>query len=122
MPRLSDSTCSFCAGRGLEWIVMLPEHLKSEAASSSDDDGVRPLPEPKEQDGDADLGPPPVQFKLKSLLVALTLIALVFAVVGRVSFVWGAALVWMALLIAAHVAANAMGTRATAMAPTRGGR
>lgn len=97
---------------------MLPKHLKREAASAPDDD-VAPLPEAEKT---ADIGPPPLQFKLKSLLVVLSLTAVVFALVGRLSFVWGAALVWLLLLIAAHMAANAMGTHATAMAPSRSRR
>src|SRR5688572_25880152 len=66
-----------------------------------------------------DPGPPPIQFRLKTLLAATAALSVVFAIAGRISSVWLAALVWFLLLAAAHVAASAMGTRASAHAPSR---
>jgi len=66
-----------------------------------------------------DTGPPPIQFRLKALLAVTTLAALLFAVLTRVSGVWAAAVIWFSLLVAGHVLANVMGTRATARMPTR---
>jgi hypothetical protein len=63
--------------------------------------------------------PPPIQFGLKTLFVLLSLCGVLFAVLGRLSVVWGIALVWLVLLIAAHFAASAVGTRASAHAPSR---
>lgn len=64
-------------------------------------------------------GPPPIQFRLKALLIATTLVALLLAVLTRVGGVWAAALIWVSLLVAGHVLGNVMGTRATARMPAR---
>jgi hypothetical protein len=64
-------------------------------------------------------GPPPIQFGLKALLIATTLVALLLAVLTRVGGVWAAALIWVSLLVAGHVLGNVMGTRATARMPSR---
>jgi hypothetical protein len=68
---------------------------------------------------DTNAGPPPLQFRLKTLFVVLSLLSVLFAVLTRVSLVWRVAVVWFALLVAAHVVANAMGTHAAASAPMR---
>ena len=60
----------------------------------------------------AEDGPPPIQFRLTSMLAFITVIAVLFAAVLRLGAVWGTALAWGALLVAAHVAATAWGTRA----------
>src|SRR5262245_33408178 len=66
-----------------------------------------------------DPGPPPVQFRLKTLLIATSLVSVVFALAGRINVVCLAALIWFLLLAAAHVIATFMGTRASAHAPSR---
>jgi len=66
-----------------------------------------------------DYGPPPLQFRLKSLLVLTTLLCGVFAVAAKVNGVLLAAMVWILLLAAAHMAASALGTRAVNHAPSR---
>ena len=65
-----------------------------------------------------DAGPAPLQFRLKTLLILMALAAGLFAALQRVSAPLGAVLIWSVLLIAAHVMANALGTRSTAHAPT----
>jgi len=64
-------------------------------------------------------GPPPIQFSLKSLLVLTTLACAAFAVVSRLSLLGAVALVWLMLLMAAHVSGNAWGSRATARSTRR---
>jgi hypothetical protein len=61
-----------------------------------------------------DDGPPPLQFSLKTLLVLTTLACAAFAVVSRLSMLGAVALVWLLMLMAAHVSGNAWGSRATA--------
>jgi hypothetical protein len=68
-----------------------------------------------------DDGPAPVQFSLKSLFVITTLLCAAFAVVARLSLLGAVAMVWMLVLLAAHVSGNAWGSRATARA-TRSSR
>lgn len=68
-------------------------------------------PPPSEHPHDA--GPPPVQFRLKTLLALTAALSLVFAAMGRLSAVWAASLAWFLLLVAGHMAAGAMQTRAT---------
>lgn len=65
-----------------------------------------------------DDGPAPLQFRLKTLLVVTAVAAAIFAAMQRLSAVWSAALLWAALLVAAHVVANALGTHAAARSPT----
>lgn len=60
-----------------------------------------------------DAGPPPVQFRLKTLLAVTAALSLVFAAMGRLSAVWAASLAWFLLLVAGHMAAGAMQTHAT---------
>lgn len=67
-----------------------------------------------------DPGPPPVQFRLKTLLAATAVSCVVFALAGRLSGVGLAALIWFLALAAAHMAATVVGTRMSAHAPTRG--
>lgn len=73
-------------------------------------------PPPAEHAHDA--GPAPLQFRLKTLLILMALAAGLFAALQRVSAPLGAVLIWSVLLIAAHVAANALGTHSAARAPT----
>lgn len=68
---------------------------------------------------DADEGPPPIQFRLTSFLAAMTVVGALFALISRVNAVWGAALVWLALLAGAHVAATVWGSTATARSSRR---
>ncbi|MGC3968527.1 MAG: hypothetical protein QM775_14450 [Pirellulales bacterium] len=65
-----------------------------------------------------DVGPAPLQFRLKTLLFVTAVAALLFAAMLRLSALWSAALLWTVLLVAGHVVANALGTRATARSPT----
>lgn len=66
-----------------------------------------------------DVGPPPIQFRLKTMLAVTAAVSLAFAAMGRLSAVWAAAIAWFLLLIAAHMAASAMQTRATDHASSR---
>jgi len=63
-----------------------------------------------------DEGLPPVQFSLKALLVLTTLLCAAFAVVARLSLLGAVAMVWMLLLLVAHVSGNVWGSRAAARA------
>lgn len=73
-------------------------------------------PPPAEHAHDA--GPAPLQFRLKTLLILTALAAGLFAALQRVSAPLGAVLIWSVLLVAVHVAANALGTHSAAQAPT----
>lgn len=77
--------------------------------------------EPVEDEGSDsdDLALPRPQFGLRALLLGFSAIALLFALLSRIHVVWGAVVVWLTLLVGAHVGANAMGTRAAARAPSR---
>ena len=66
-----------------------------------------------------DPGPAPVQFRLKTLLSLTAAVSVAFAAMGRLSVVWAVALAWFLLLVAGHVAANAMQTRAVDHATPR---
>lgn len=66
-----------------------------------------------------DPGPQPLQFRLRTLLATMAAVSVVLALAVRLDFVWATALVWFAVLVAAHVAANAMGTHSAAHAPSR---
>src|SRR5262245_56956956 len=66
-----------------------------------------------------DAGPPPVQFGLKTMLAVTAAVSLACAAMGRLSAVWAVAVAWFLLLIATHVAANAMQTRAVDHASSR---
>jgi hypothetical protein len=55
----------------------------------------------------------PLQFSIRSLLLAMTAVAVLVVVWQRVGAVWGASIVWFLVLVAAHVAANAHGSRQT---------
>lgn len=67
----------------------------------------------------SDPGPAPVQFRLKTLLSLTAAVSVAFAAMGRLSVVWAVALAWFLLLVAGHVAANAMQTRAVDHATPR---
>ncbi len=67
----------------------------------------------------SDPGPAPVQFSLKTLLSLTAAVSVAFAAMGRLSVVWAVALAWFLLLVAGHVAANAMQTRAVDHATPR---
>lgn len=67
----------------------------------------------------SDPGPPPLQFRLKSLLAATVVLSVVFALAGRLSVIGLTALVWFLTLVVAHMAATVVGTRVSAQAPTR---
>lgn len=66
-----------------------------------------------------DPGPAPVQFRLKTLLSLTAAVSVAFAAMGRLSVVWAVALAWFLMLVAGHVAANAMQTRAVNHATQR---
>jgi hypothetical protein len=68
-----------------------------------------------------DPGPPPIQFRLKSLLLATAAMSVVFAAAGRLTGVWVVVLAWSLLLVAAHVVATVLGTQNAARAPSRRG-
>ncbi|MCE9605599.1 MAG: hypothetical protein K8U03_11960 [Planctomycetia bacterium] len=69
---------------------------------------------PRKTSEDLDPGPPPIQFRLKTLLATMMLAAILFAVLSRVGGVWAAIVIWVSLLVAGHVLGNALGSRATA--------
>ena len=90
--------------------------------AGGDDDSageLTPASDSAAVDESGDVGPLPIQFRLKGLLGAIAVASLLFALMMRLSIVWGVAVGWAALLIAAHVAANAFGTHATEHAPRR---
>jgi hypothetical protein len=68
---------------------------------------VEPAQIPPE-DPDATLRPP--QFTLRTLLVAITLLACAFAVMTAIGSVWTLAILLFAALVAGHVVGNALGT------------
>jgi hypothetical protein len=74
---------------------------------------VATIDDPPQSDEQYDAGPPPVQYRLKTLLALTAVMSLTFATMGRLSVVWAVALAWFLLLFAAHVAASAVQTRAT---------
>ena len=53
----------------------------------------------------------PPQFSLRSLLIAMALCSGLFAALSVLPAVWSFATIWIGLLVAAHVAANAWGKR-----------
>lgn len=55
--------------------------------------------------------PKPVQFNLKTLLIAMTLLAVGFALTQWFSPIVVAAIIFLALTVLAHMAGNAIGTR-----------
>lgn len=55
----------------------------------------------------------PLQFSLRTLLLATAAVAVLVVVCQRVGPMWGASIIWFLVLVAAHVAANARGTRQT---------
>ena len=65
-------------------------------------------PPPADDSGSA-LKPP--QFTLRMLLVAITIAGGLFAVLAAIGAVWSVAVLFLLLLIAAHVIGNSMGTR-----------
>jgi hypothetical protein len=52
------------------------------------------------------------QFSLRTLFVVVTICGGVFAIMSVIGALWSTALAWLLVLIAAHVAGNAWGTRA----------
>jgi hypothetical protein len=93
-----------------------PRLLAAETDPSSPQPVVADVPQlpPAGEDG-----PSPIQFSLKSLLVLTTLSCAAFAVVSRLSLLAAVAMVWLLLLLAAHVLGNAWGSRATARSTRR---
>jgi hypothetical protein len=94
--------------------------IPDESAANDDNSELRSaeipaLPSVEPEDDDL----PPIQFGLKSLLVWTTLACAAFAVVSRLSMLGAVALVWLFLLMAAHVSGNAWGSRATARSTRR---
>ncbi len=85
-----------------------------EPVSTTPADEPRPVEAGARSADGAEDGPPPIQFRLTSLLTFITVVAVMFAAVIRLGAVWGTALAWGALLVGAHVAATAWGTRAGA--------
>ncbi len=59
----------------------------------------------------------PFQFGLRSLFIGIALLGMLLAIMVRLDPVWSAALAWMLLLVAAHVAGNFWGTRSRATRP-----
>jgi hypothetical protein len=55
----------------------------------------------------------PLQFSLRTLLLATAVVAVLVVVCQCVGPIWGAAIIWTLVLAAAHVAATARGTRQT---------
>lgn len=53
----------------------------------------------------------PPQFSLRALLSAVAAVSLLFAVMHAVGMIWATALAVLLLLVACHVAGNAIGTR-----------
>jgi MFS family permease len=51
------------------------------------------------------------RFSLRTLLLVVTLLSILFAVMSALDQIYSVILVWALLLVAAHVAANAWGTR-----------
>ena len=66
-------------------------------------------PPPPTEDPDAALKPP--QFTLRTLLVAMTALACLFAVMTAVGSVWSLAILLLLALVSAHVVGNAVGTK-----------
>ncbi|HEV3005744.1 MAG TPA: hypothetical protein VGX78_14855 [Pirellulales bacterium] len=56
----------------------------------------------------------PFQFGLRTLLLWVAALAALFAVLGKVGPVWQVVIVWLLVLAAVHVLANAWGSRAGA--------
>lgn len=82
--------------------------------SSSDVDRA-----PRPAADDHEPGPPPIQFRLKTLLAFTAIAAALFALLSRVSHVWAAVLIWVSILVAGHVVGNAVGTHGRERARTR---
>jgi hypothetical protein len=55
--------------------------------------------------------PRPFQFHLRTLLAMVAMLGVLLAIMGQIGVVWSVVLVWLVLLIAAHVIGNAFGTR-----------
>jgi len=68
-----------------------------------------------EQQPHTDAGP--LQFSIRTLLLATAAVAVLVVVCQRIGPVWGTALIWFLILVAAHVAANARGIRQSRRAP-----
>ena len=77
------------------------------------------LPEKLEADNAAAGDGRPLQFSLRTLLVVISLASAMFALVSVVPPVWSFMALWVALLIVAHVAANAWGKRTFEPGATR---
>ena len=61
------------------------------------------------EDHDATLKPP--QFSLRSLLIGTTVVAVLLALMTVVGTLWSLAILFLVLLMAAHVVGNSLGTR-----------
>ena len=55
--------------------------------------------------------PRPFQFGLRTMLIAVAACGVLFAIMQQVGLVWSVAIGWFLMLAAAHVAANACGSR-----------
>lgn len=62
------------------------------------------------------------RFTLRTLLVVVTLLSGLFALLGMLGTTYSVILIWSMLLVAAHVAANAWGTRQRRLDAAAGGR
>ena len=58
------------------------------------------------------------RFRLRTLLLGIAVLSVLFTLAARLGAVWSVALGWTALLVAAHVLGNAWGTRTTRQMPT----
>ncbi len=70
---------------------------------------VTEQPPPLPEDHDATLKPP--QFSLRSLLIGTTAVAALLALMTAIGTVWSVAILFLVLLVAAHVVGNSLGTR-----------
>jgi hypothetical protein len=60
----------------------------------------------------------PLQFSMRTLLLSMAGVAVLVVVCQRIGPLWGTALVWFLILVAAHVAANSRGARPTRRPPS----
>lgn len=88
-------------------------------SSPADDRAPTTANDPRAMPDDHDPGPPPIQFRLKTLLALTMIAAVLFALLSRVNSVWAAVLIWVSLLVAGHVVGNAVGTHGRERARTR---
>lgn len=62
---------------------------------------------------------PPFQFRLRTLLGLVAAVGGLCAVLVNIGPLWSTLVLWTGLLVAAHVAGNACGTKRTSAGPTR---